>query len=300
MFISKLIRIIEDYDPYGNHRVNGVKVTYVLLILFAVNFIFSIPNPYFYYFYIPITAMAAEVVGDTIKRKNLLLFYCMWWSVISAFLFDILSISVFFPIFAFFYSFFLYMIAIKSRMHTIVIAPVALSLGAYSLLYKEINTSFYVIINNCLNTFIAMAIVFAALAFFPRSYYYRLWLRALLLLISQIIEHLSLMVERKNIVFNPVRGHTNHLIRYASMLPRTFPLRSIWKINLLINHLHLIVCVIESETIILESEKINLFIEKLNILKRAIEKEQPCELAETPWSILNKLISSWNYLCLKL
>ncbi|WP_240610456.1 hypothetical protein [Legionella qingyii] len=60
MFISKLIRIIEDYDPYGNHRVNGVKVTYVLLILFAVNFIFSIPNPYFYYFYIPITAMAAE------------------------------------------------------------------------------------------------------------------------------------------------------------------------------------------------------------------------------------------------
>ncbi|QMT61103.1 hypothetical protein [Legionella sp. PC997] len=300
MFISKLIRIIEDYDPYGNHRVNGVKVTYVLLILFAVNFIFSIPNPYFYYFYIPITAMAAEVAGDTIQRKNLLLFYCIWWSVISAFLFDILSISAFFPIFAFFYSFFLYMVAIKSRMHTIVIAPVALSLGAYSLLYKEINTSFYAIINNCLNTFIAMAIVFAALVFFPRSYYYRLWLRALLLLIAQIIEHLSLMVERKNIIFNPVRGHTNHLIRYASMLPQTFPLRSIWRINLLINHLHLVVCVIESETIILESEKINLFIEQLNTLKEAIEKEQPCKLAETPWSILNKLISSWNYLCLKL
>ncbi|KTD05014.1 hypothetical protein OQJ19_11260 [Fluoribacter gormanii] len=300
MFISKLIRIIEDYDPYGNHRVNGVKVTYVLLILFAVNFIFSIPNPYFYYFYIPITAMAAEVVGDTIKRKNVLLFYCIWWAVISAFLFDILSISPFFPIFAFFYSFFLYMVAIKSRMHTIVIAPVALSLGAYSLLYKDVNTSFYAILNNCLNTFIAMAIVFAALAFFPRSYYYRLWLRALILLISQIIEHLSLMVARKNIIFNPVRGHTTHLVRYATMLPQTFPLRSIWKINLLINQLHLIVCVIESETIILEPEKINLFIEKLHIFKRAIEKEQPCELAETPWSILNKLISSWNYLCLKL
>lgn len=300
MFISKLIRIIEDYDPYGNHRVNGVKVTYVLLILFAVNFIFSIPNPYFYYFYIPITAMAAEVVGDTIKKKNLLLFYCIWWSVISAFLFDILSITPFFPIFAFFYSFFLYSIAINSRMHTIVIAPVALSLGAYSLLYKDINTSFYAILNNCLNTFIAMAIVFAALAFFPKGYYYRLWLRALLLLISQIIEHLSLMVARKNIIFNPVRGHTTNLVRFASMLPQTYPLRSIWKINLLINQLHLIVCVTESETIVLESEKIKLFIEKLHVFKRAVEEEQPCELAETPWGILNKLISSWNYLCLKL
>ena len=249
MFISKLIHIVEAYDPYGNHRVNGMKATYVLLILFAVNFIFSIPNPYFYYFYIPITAMAAEVLGDTIKKKNVLLFYCILWSVISAFLFDIMSITPFFPIFAFFYSILLYLIAIKSRMHTIVIAPVALSLGAYSLLYRDVNTSFYVILNNCVNTFVAMAIVFAALAFFPRSYYYRLWLRSLLLLINQILEHLSLMVARKKIIFNPVKGHTTHLVRYAAMLPRTFPLRSIWKINLLMNQLHLIVCVTGTETI---------------------------------------------------
>ena len=79
--------------------------------------------------------------------------------------------------------------------------------------------------------FIAMAVVFAALAFFPRSYYYRLWLRALLLLITQITEHLSLMVANQRIIFDPVRGHTNHLVRFATMLPRSFPLRSIWKIR---------------------------------------------------------------------
>ncbi|VEB33966.1 phage minor tail protein [Legionella sainthelensi] len=300
MFISRLTHIIEAYDPYGNHRVNGMKAAYVLLILFAVNFVFSIPNPYFYYFYIPLTAMAAEVVGETMKKKNLLLFYCILWSAVSAFLFDIFSITPFFPVFAFFYSFLLYLIAIKSRMHTIVIAPVALSLGAYSLLYGEINTSVYAVLNNCLNTFIAMAVVFAALAFFPRSYYYRLWLRSLLLLMAQITEHLSLMVANQRIIFDPVRGHTTHLVRYARMLPRSFPLRSIWKINLLMNQLHLLVCVTEAEAIMMDSEKINLFIQKLQVFKEAIEKERPCDLAETPWVILNKLVHSWNYLCLKI
>jgi hypothetical protein len=300
MFISKLTHIIKSYDPYGNHRINGLKATYVLLILFAVNFIFSIPNPYFYYFYIPITAMIAEIQAETLKKKNLSLFYCILWSVISAFLFDIFSIAPFFPIFAFFYSFLLYLIAIKSRLHTIVIAPVALSLGAYSLLYGEINTSFYAILNNCINTFIAMAIVFVALAFFPRGYYYRVWLRALLLLINQIIAHLSLMISHQRIIFDPVRGHTTHLVRYASMLPHSFPLRSIWKINLLMNQLHLTVCVIEANTIIMEREKVNLFIQKLNVFKHAVENEQPCELTATSWDILNKLVHSWNYLCLKL
>lgn len=300
MFISKLSKIIEAYDPYGTHRVNGMKVTYVLLVLFAVNFVFSIPNPYFYYFYIPITAMAAEVIGETGKKKNVLLFFCIFWSAITAFVFDILSISPFFSIFAFFYSFFLYLIAIKSRMHTVVIAPIALSLGAYSLLYGSINTSVYSILNNCVTTLIAMAVVFFALAFFPRSYYYRLWLRALLLLVSQIIEHLSLMIENKWVIFDPVHSHTTQLVRFATMLPRTFPLRSIWKINLLMNQLHLIVCVTEANTIMVERDKITLFINELRIFKTSIEREQPCALTTSSWVILNKLIYSWNYLCLKL
>lgn len=300
MFISKLNNIIEAYDPYGTHRINGVKASYVLLILFAVNFIFSIPNPYFYYFYIPITALAAEVAGETLKKKNLLLFYCILWSTVSAFLFDIFSITPFFPVFAFFYSFLLYLIAIDSRLHTIVIAPIALSLGAYSLLYGEINTSVYSILNNCLTTLIAMTVVFAALAFFPRSYYYRLWLRALLLLLTQIIEHLSLMVNNQQIVFDPVHGHTTNLVRFSKMLPRTFPLRTIWKINLLMNRLHLMVCVTEANTIMMKSDQLKLLIQDLLVFKNAIEKEHPCELEDVPWDILNKLIHSWNYLCLKL
>lgn len=299
MFISKLNNKIEAYDPYGNHRVNGMKATYVLLILFTINFFFNIPNPYFYYFYIPLTAMAAEVVGENLQKKNLLLFYCILWSVISAFLFDILSITPLFPVFAFFYSFFLYLIAIDNRMHRIVIAPIALSLGAYSLLYGEINTSVYSIVNNCLNTLIAMVVVFFALAFFPRSYYYRLWLRALLLLITQMIERLSLMATNQRIIFDPVRGHTTHLVRYATMLPKTFPLRVIWKINLLINRLHLSICVTETSTLMMEQEQINTWIKDLQMFKKAVEHEIVCDL-KTSWDGLNKLINSWNYLCLQL
>ncbi|CDZ78954.1 hypothetical protein BN59_03269 [Legionella massiliensis] len=300
MFISKLDKIIEAYDPYGNHRVNGVKATYVLLILFTVNFIFDIPNPYFYFFYIPITAMAAEVIGETYRKKNLLLFYCILWSTISAFLFDILSISPFFPIFAFFYSLLLYLLAIQSRVHRIVIAPIALSLGAYSLLYREVNTSFYSVLNNSLNTLIAMTVVLAALALFPRSYYYRLWLRALDLLITQIIEHLSLMMENKRIRFDPVRGHTTHLVRFTNLLPKNFPLQTIWRINLLINRLHLSVSVTEANTIMVEKEKVSLFMQNLQILKKAIEEERPCTLETAQWIILNKLVKSWNQLCSKL
>lgn len=300
MYISKLNRLVEAYDPYGNHRVNGMKATYVLLILFAVNFIFNIPNPYFYYFYIPLTAMAAEVIGETYRQKNLFLFYCILWSAISAFLFDIFSISPFFPIFAFFYSLFLYQLAIKSRIQRIVIAPIALSLGAYSLLYREINSSFYSILNNSLNSLIAMVIVLAALALFPRSYYYRLWLRALLLLITQIIDHLSLMLTNQRITFDPIRGHTTHLVRYAALLPKTFPIQSIWRINLLINRLHLVVCVTEANTIMMEKEKLKLFIQDLLLFKEAVEKEKLCLLNATQWFILNKLVNSWNQLCLKL
>lgn len=300
MFISKLIHIIEVYDPYGEHRVNGVKAVYVLLILFSVNFIFSIPNPYFYFFYTPITSMAAEIAGDTIRRKNLLLFYCILWSAVSSFLFDLFSVSPFFPIFVFFYSYFLYSIAVKSRMHRIVIAPVALSLGAYSLLYGAINQDYYIILNNFLTTLVSMSLVFAALALFPRGYYYRLWLRALGLFLDQMMGYLSLMASNKRIVFDPVRGHLIHLVRFSSMLPRSFPLSSIWDINLLVNQLYLLICVAEPDRIMMEGEKIQLILQKLRVLSHAVEQERPCDLAATPWVVVNKLVTSWNVLCLKI
>ena len=69
MFFSKLTHIIERYDRYGIHRLNGFKVVYILLILFLFNALFDIQNAYFYFFYIPITAMAAEVMGERVEQK---------------------------------------------------------------------------------------------------------------------------------------------------------------------------------------------------------------------------------------
>ena len=71
MFISRLSNVVETYDPYGIHRVNGVKAAYLLLVLFTVNLIYSVPDPYFYFFYAPLIAMAAEVFGETLEERFL-------------------------------------------------------------------------------------------------------------------------------------------------------------------------------------------------------------------------------------
>ncbi|KTD13121.1 phage minor tail protein [Legionella hackeliae] len=300
MFMSKLYNVIEHYDQYGVHRLNGLKVVYILLILFLVNFLFSIPNPYFYYFYLPITALGAEMVGETLEEKYFLLFSCLIIAIVTVFLFDIFAVSPFFWIFAFFYSAFLYLVAIDNRRHTLVIVPIALSLGAYSLLYREINISFYTVLSNCLTTILSMIIIFAALVLFPRSYYFRLWLRALLLLINQTLEHLLAMQNQRRIKYDPIQGHLIHLVQYANMLPHSFPTFSILKINLLMNKLHLLVCVTEEMALIMEGERFQRFINELDIFKKAIAKEKPCTLLKTSLPILDDLIQSWNYICSKL
>ncbi len=297
MFISKLSNLIESYDQYGSHRVNGLKATYLLSVLIAFNSFFSIPNPYFYYFYIPITALIAEVAGETIKEKYLQLFYCIISSVITVFLFNIFAPYWYFPIFAFFYSLFLYLAWINSKHHALVIAPVSLSLGAYSLLYTEINLSFYDILNNCLTIIIAMIVMFSGLVFFPLSYYYRLWLRSFVLLIDQMIEHLSLILENQKVEFDPVHGHTTHLVRYSNMLPRHLPIHTILKLNVLINDLHLMISVTEKNAIIRDKEEIKLLVDDLLIFKRAVEQERVCTLESTSFALLDKIISSWNHLC---
>lgn len=119
MFISKLSNLVESYDQYGSHRINGLKATYLLSVLIAFNMFFTIPNPYFYYFYLPITALIAEVAGETVKEKYLQLFYCIITSVITVFVFNIFAPYWYFFILAFFYSLFLYLTWIESKHHAL-------------------------------------------------------------------------------------------------------------------------------------------------------------------------------------
>jgi hypothetical protein len=298
MFISKLSSMLESYDKYGEHRLNGLKVVYVLLILYAGNLFFYIPNPYFYYFYVPITVMSAEVVGNTIKEKYFLFLYCLVSSAITIFVFNLFAPYWFLFICVFLYSVLLYFSTIDNRQQVLVVVPISLALGAYSLLYEEINTNFYLILNNCATIILSMCIALGALACFPRGYYYRLWLRALSLLTTQIIEHLFQILDNQRPESDPVQGHVVQIVRYANMLPRSLPIYSILKINSLVNKLLLIVVLAEKNAMVIDDTIIKKLISELSALKAAIEQEQPCEIKSASLEVLDKIIGSWNHLCL--
>ncbi|MGA2655682.1 MAG: hypothetical protein ABSF18_06860, partial [Gammaproteobacteria bacterium] len=80
------------------------------------------------------------------------------------------------------------------------------------------------------------------------------------------------------------------------MLPRYLPYYSIFKISSLINDLHLKICVPEHDESLYNEDKIKILIQALTTLKISFLQEKPCELTDTPFVELNKLIDSWNYL----
>ncbi len=291
---------MDAYDPYGEQRVNGVKVVYVVMILFAVNAVLPIPNPYFYFFFAPTFSMVAEIAGLTIPEKYRNMLHCMVITIITVFMFNYFAAYWFIFVLVFFYSLLLYLLFINKQVYVVCIIPVALAMGAYSLLYQELNTNFYYIVNNSLTQLLALVIVVGALLFFPLSYYYRLWLRTLLLLIQHTLAHAAVLLKNQEIIFDPVKGHTTRLFRYANMLPRNFPCYSVLRISCLINDLHLQICVPEHDELILDLDRINLLITELNTFKVAVAHERPCEVKNTSFNELDKLIHSWNYLCLAL
>ena len=295
MFISTLNEWMDAYDPYGEQRVNGVKVVYIVMVLFAVNYVLPIPNPYFYFFFAPIFSMIAEIAGQTIKEKYRNMIYCMVISIITVFAFTYFSAYWFIFVLVFIYSFLIYFLFINKQIFVVSIIPIALAMGAYSLLYEEINTNFFYIFNNSLTQILAMLIVLGALIFFPLCYYYRLWLRALLLLTQQVMDHATIIQKHQEIIFDPVKGHTTRLFRYANMLPRQLPTYSILKISCLMNDLHLKISVPEHNELIFDEARIKLLIDELTHFKAAVFQEKPCDLKNTSFLELDKLIDSWNY-----
>jgi hypothetical protein len=216
-------------------------------------------------------------------------------TIITVFLFNYFAAFWFVFVLVFLYSLFIYHAFINKQVFMVCIIPVSLAMGAYSLLYGGINNNFYAILNNSLTQLLALLVILGALLFFPLDYYYRLWLRALTLLTQQVIDHANIVLKHQEIIFDPVKGHTTRLFRYAYMLPRHFPSYSIFKISSLMNDLHLKICVPEHDELRNDEDKIKQLIEDLTTLKTALLQEKPCELSNTSFIELNKLIRSWNH-----
>lgn len=296
MFISTLATKLEQYDPYGEHRINGVKTIYVLFILFTINLIYAIPNAYFYFFYIPMTSFSTEVTAFTLIDKYKQFLYASIGSVISVFLFNMVAVyPSFFVLFIFAYTLLLYIIAIHWVKPLFPSVAIILSLASYSLIYGQVSTDFYLAFNNLLVTIVAILIVISALFLFPLSYYYQSWLRAFRLLLKQIKSNLESI--NTNIEAPLVQGNLVMMYKYANLLPKKLPTFTILKINILINELRLLSCIANKQA--MSSEIRNNTINGINQLINAIEQYKTCKCNDNYHYTLNKIINSWNSLCIK-
>lgn len=300
MFTSTLAKTIEAYDPYGEHRLNGLKGIYIFMILCAVNMIYGIHNPYFNYFYVPLTALTAEMAGETIPAKYWLFFHVTMGSIVAIFLFSItVSYPLFFIFFVFFYSILHYLVALHFIKNIFIPIPITLSLAIYSLVYGPLNTDVYIAINNALITFCAMLIVIAALLLFPLKYYFRLWQRAYLLLLKQVLENFQ-QIQKNQPIPVIVQGHLVKMLKYTDMLPRKLPIARILKINVLMNDLRVLSCVIDHELIKISVSELQYLIENLTLLIQAVDNKKACALlpcVNVKNKTLYKMIQSWNQLC---
>ena len=297
MFISKLTRMIEEHDPLGIFRVHGIKVVYISLVLFAVNGLIAIPNSYFYFFYVPLTAMTAEVQGATLPQK-----YVFFTGVTLGSLLVISLFNLFFPFPAFFLFFsfgitwllYIYLLQDKARLFWV---PIILSLASYSLNYRAVNGTPFETLNNGITIVVSMLVILGALVLFPLSFYYRVWLRAFHRVVALSLKNFLILQSGASTVTD-IPAYIVHMRQYAVMLPRCFPTYSILKMTFHIHKLYLASCAYWAPKPLFSETELAEIVTLLQQLVLAIEAEKPCNIEGNHRNTVHKLIHSWNY-CVK-
>lgn len=307
MCIFQLKNSLNNYDPFGEHRVNGLKAVLVLELLFLFNFFYSIPNPYFYYFYVPLTAFAAEIAGTTLKDKFVFYFFSVMGAILAVFIFNVSSSNkTFFVIVVLLYSLLLYWVAIYKLRSLFVPVPLILSLAAYSLLYSASDNNFYIALNHSLQSFVAMLVVMVGLVLFPRSYYLWIWRKSLQQLLSKVSDYTA-QISRGESVEIPIIQATIMLQRYAMMLSPRIRIFSILKITLLAMDLVMSLAYLEAFQKQLQAPYIVFLQRYVALLSNACRVWQPLLIPAHDVQIFQEthelrtvynLIKSWNYLCL--
>lgn len=306
MFISQLKPKLLAYDQYGEHRTNGLKILFALQFLFLFNFIYTVTNPYFYFFYVPLSAFAGELVGTSLEEKYLFLFCTLIGCTISIFFFGVFSVyKLFFVFFVFFYSLLLYYVVIHYLKKMLVLVPLILGLAVYSLIYENADSNFYIALNNVLETLAALILICLALYLFPKTYYFAIWRRAFLDVLSKL-EFLSLEICKDEIKTVPIFSGIIVMGRYSKMLPKKIKYYSVLKITLLAFDLIMSLSYLVSFRGKIKTAYIKLFNFYLKKVLDACKKNKPILLSQQDCILLQQsfelktlyqLILSWNYLC---
>jgi hypothetical protein len=307
MFISQLKDKLLAYDQFGEHRTNGIKALFVLELMIVFNFYSSMVNPYFFYFYAPLTCFTAEITGNTLEEKYLFLFFTLIGSALSIFLFEVFSTyKTFFVFFAFFYSMALYFIVLQKLPKMMVVVPIILSLAAYSLIYNTPNSgNFYVALNHALQVLAATGVIFIALYLFPKKRYFVIWQRAFIEVIHHL-ESFTAKILRAEVQTVAISSGTIAMARYSKMLPRTIKYLTVLRLTLLAFELVQGMSYMFSFHQQIEMKNISVLHHYLEALLVVCKKHQPLPLNLEEQAafndthelrILYKLILSWNYLC---
>ena len=308
MSISQLKSKICEYDKYCVHRINGLKALFVLEVLLVFELFSSIAHPYFYYFFVSINCLNAEIIGNTIKEKYLFLFFSVLGSIISIFFFGVFSVyKTFFVFFVFFYSAALYYICIYYLKKMLAIVPVILGLASYSLIYVGQDSNFYIALNHALETVVATAVMAAALYLFPNTYYLVIWRRAF----CEVIAHLEMIcakICKGELTTIGIIPGIVMMQRYSKMLPREKKSYSLLKITLLTFELGISMSYYISFEKQLRVEYVRVLHSYLVRLCEACKNQEPVVLTKQEVVVFNvthelwliyQLILSWNYLCAK-
>lgn len=301
MFISKLADKIAQYDRYGESRANGIKAVFLAELMFGFNAIFSIPHPYFYYFFVPLNMILAENLGTDLKEKYLFFILAMLSSASTIFGFYLLSsFKVIFLVFVFAYSLGLYYLFLSKFKKVLLLAPFILSMGAYSLEFVQYH-DFYTALNHILVGLLAMMIMLVGLWLFPKTYYLGIWRRAFIELMSSIHQIASVMLSSKSTTM-PVVPSILIMKQYAKMLPKTMRNYSVLKINFLGFDLLMQLAYHASLGKAYTSTELVLLKDVTADLSQAVKHKQavlmlPELRASHSLRFLYRLVLSWNYLC---
>ena len=297
MFISKLIATVEVYDPYGIHRVNGIKIVYVLLVLFAVNGLIYIADSYFFFFYVPLTAMTVEAQGQTIRKKYELFIGTILGSVILIYIFNMLfPFPLFFLFFSFVATYMLYKVILRNDHGYLMLLPIILSLVSYSFNYRGGNDGIYVILNHSITIVISAIVITGALILFPLSFYYKIWLKALRSITALCLNNFKSIKAGERAKDDG--RHTIQLITFSKMVPKNMPTYSLLKITILIHNVYILSLVGGSMRTPIAIETVQQYIDGLTIFLDALNKEKPCVFTVDEGNGMLKIVTSWNYLCL--
>jgi hypothetical protein len=296
MFISQLIHKLNEYDPYRIHFWNGIRAIIALLSLFCIRFIYGIENPYFYFFYIPITCLSLELLGETIYEKTKIYLQAIFWSSLGVVLFNLsANHPILELIITFSFSMFVYHFFINNYPYPLISSATILSLAAYSLNYE--NLDFYNLLHNFSITLFAGIIIAFILNIFPKNIYLKIWYRIFLHSIQLTIELLETPSSSEKKIY--LLSLFPLQLRYARMYKKKHItlLKTSALLQALINNLIAISTYPELFLENKENLKKNIIILFKNINQYTACTFDVSKKSNTSLILLHKIIKQWNQIC---